>query len=393
MVEKKALIIVGLGFGDEGKGLATDYLCLHNPDSIVVKYNGGHQSAHHVITKEGKNHIFSQFGAGSFRNIPTYRSKYCTFEPMSFINELKTLGSSPTLYIDEECPVTTYFDILFNQLKDISNTEVRIGSTGTGYRTTIERQKHLAEKLTFKNLFIYSDFENKLERIQEYYRTRTNLETCFIFDSFNHEAELEKYYIAVEEIKKLILNNNIVMVKEEDIFLSDVWKTYIFEGSQGILLDQNYGTKPHITLSNTTSQNAQDMIKRYNEVDFSKTIYYVTRAYQTRHGHGPFREKSHNFILINNCNESNQINEFQGVFKTNFLDIDQLNYALECDNIYSNGVDKNLLITCLDHFTSEIIKVFEHNNEVDMHYTKIPTRLNCKFKNVIYSFNGCAEFL
>ncbi|MDD4720983.1 MAG: adenylosuccinate synthetase [Bacteroides sp.] len=393
MVIKKAFIIVGLGFGDEGKGLVTDYLCLHNQDSIVIKYNGGHQSAHRVITQEGKSHIFHQIGSGTFRNIPTYRSKYCTFEPNSFIEELKTLDLNPNLYIDEDCAVATYFDVLFNQLIEKDKGIESIGSTGSGYRTTIERQKDLNEKLLIKDLFINCNFEKKFKRIEEYYRTRTNLETSFVFDTFDHKSELNKFHSNIEEINKLIINKSILLVSEDEVFLSNKWKNYIFEGSQGILLDQEYGTKPHVTLSNTTSKNAHEIIDKYTDVIFSKNIYYVTRAYQTRHGNGPFRKKSLNFALINNEDESNLTNEFQGELRSNFLDIDQLNYALDCDNNFSNGAEKNLIITCLDHFPTEIITVFEHNKEINIHYKEIPSKLNYKFNNIHYSFSGCADFL
>lgn len=393
MVIKKAFIVVGLGYGDEGKGLATDFLCLHNPESIVVKYNGGHQSGHCVITKDGKKHVFSHFGSGSFRNIPTYRSKYCTFEPQSFLAELQTLGFKPTIYVDEQSLLTSYYDVFFNQAIEISRSKDRIGSTGAGYRTTMERQEQLKVKLLFKDIFTSRVLDEKLDRIKEYYRTRTNLETSFVFDSFPHELEIEKYHQAVEEIRNLIFDGIIIPIKEKEIFLSDKWKTFIFEGSQGILLDQNFGTKPHITLSNTTSKNAHDILNKYNEIKFSRSIYYVTRAYQTRHGIGPFRERSSNFILYNNENESNQTNEFQGEFRSNFLDIDQLNYALKCDEIYSKGIEKNLLITCLDHFHTDMIKVFKNNKEIELDYKNIHKKLSCNFNTVKYSFSGCAELI
>lgn len=393
MVIKEAFIVVGLGYGDEGKGLATDFLSLQNPESIVVKYNGGHQSGHCVITKDGKRHVFSHFGSGSFRNIPTYRSKFCTFEPQSFLVELQTLGFNPTIYIDEESLLTSYYDIFFNQAIEISRGKDRLGSTGAGYRTTMERQEQLEVKLLFKDIFTSKIFDEKLDIIKEYYRTRTNLETSFVFDSFPHELEIEKYHHAVKEIRNLILEGIIIPIKEKEIFLSDKWNTFIFEGSQGILLDQNFGTKPHITLSNTTSKNAHEILNKYKGINFSKRIYYVTRAYQTRHGIGPFREKSPNFVLYNNENESNQTNEFQGEFKTNFLDIDQLNYALECDDIYSKGIEKNLLITCLDHFRTDVIKVFKNNKELELNYKELYKELSCNFNTVKYSFSGCAELL
>ena len=57
--------IIGANYGDEGKGLATDYLT--GPDSLVVRFNGGAQAGHTVCTPSGQRHVFSHIGAGSFR--------------------------------------------------------------------------------------------------------------------------------------------------------------------------------------------------------------------------------------------------------------------------------------------------------------------------------------
>ena len=56
---KKVFIVVGLGYGDEGKGIATDFLSYKNSNSIVVRFNGGHQAGHCVVNKIGEKHIFS----------------------------------------------------------------------------------------------------------------------------------------------------------------------------------------------------------------------------------------------------------------------------------------------------------------------------------------------
>src|SRR5262245_8541204 len=105
---KKAFIIVGLGFGDEGKGLATDYFCSRHKNALVIRFNGGQQAGHTVFFKSGRKHIFSNFGAGSLRGVPTYWSKYCTFSPGFFLDELKLLKISPKFFIDKCCPVTTH---------------------------------------------------------------------------------------------------------------------------------------------------------------------------------------------------------------------------------------------------------------------------------------------
>lgn len=393
MVTKNAHIVVGLGFGDEGKGLATDYLCLQYPKSIVIRYNGGHQAGHCVTTSDGKKHVFSHLGSGTFRKIPTFWSRFCTFEPCSLVEEIKQLDYTSTIYIDYECPVTTHYDIFFNRAKEISLGDKRIGSCGLGYRTTIERQINLFHKLSFNDILTPSKLNDKLNTIEEYYRTKTNLETKFIFDSYQHFEDNNKYLTAVDDIRKMISQKIIIPINEKEIFHSDKWDTYIFEGAQGILLDQNFGTKPHITKSNTTSKNALEMISRYKNINFKKSIIYVTRAYQTRHGAGPFRAKNPNFVLKNNESETNLVNEFQGEFRTNFLDVNQVDYALKCDNIFSKGIEKNLLITCLDHFSSDEIIVYKNDKVTKMNYRKIPENLSTVFKNVYYSYSNCAEFL
>lgn len=394
MVNKKALIVVGLGFGDEGKGLATDFLCLQHKNSIVIRHNGGHQAGHCVTTKEGQKHVFSHLGSGSFRNIPTFWSKYCTFEPCSLLEEIKQINRyNPIIYVDYQCPVTTPYDIFFNRALEVTLDDARIGSCGLGYRTTIERQTNLSVHLLFSDIVSSTNINEKLLLIEEYYRTKTNLETKFVFDTFSHIDEIKKYLVAIEKIRELISQGIIIPVSEKDILYSKEWSTYIFEGAQGILLDQEFGTKPHITKSNTTSRNAIEMISNYKDVVFKKSIFYVTRAYQTRHGAGPFRTKNSRFVLKNNEKETNVKNEFQGEFKTNFLDIDQLNYAIECDNTFSSGIEKNLIITCLDHVDCNKIIVYKNNNETCIDYREISNNLSYNFKNIYYSFSSCAEGL
>ena len=62
----RVIAVVGAGYGDEGKGAITDYFAHHNPNSIICRYNGGAQAAHTVTTPDGKRHVFSHLGAGSF---------------------------------------------------------------------------------------------------------------------------------------------------------------------------------------------------------------------------------------------------------------------------------------------------------------------------------------
>ena len=95
----KASIVVGLGFGDEGKGKVTDYLCSqYSNDSIVIRYCGGPQAAHNVVLENGQSHIHSNFGSGTLRGIVSYFSEHCCIYINTLVNEYYVLvekGAKP----------------------------------------------------------------------------------------------------------------------------------------------------------------------------------------------------------------------------------------------------------------------------------------------------------
>ncbi len=73
--------VIGANFGDEGKGLITDYLAQTGGD-VVVRFNGGAQAGHTVVTPEGRRHVFSHFGSGSFAELPTFFSQHTIVNPI-----------------------------------------------------------------------------------------------------------------------------------------------------------------------------------------------------------------------------------------------------------------------------------------------------------------------
>ena len=87
---KKAYAVIGANFGDEGKGLMTDYFCRTNDNPIDIRINGGAQAGHTVCTPEGERHIFSHIGAGYFAGADTYLSEFFIANPMLFVKEKNT---------------------------------------------------------------------------------------------------------------------------------------------------------------------------------------------------------------------------------------------------------------------------------------------------------------
>ena len=163
-VLNKPKIVLGLGFGDEGKGLMTDYLCSQSPfpeSTLVVRFSGGHQAGHTVCTKEGKRHVFSQLGSGSFQGASTFYSQYCTFSPIDFVNEYFKFirnGITPKFYVDGNAPMTTHYDVFYNRALEKINQH---GSCGVGFAATVER--HLSPiKIFARDIMFPKILEQKL---------------------------------------------------------------------------------------------------------------------------------------------------------------------------------------------------------------------------------------
>ncbi|RYE38837.1 MAG: hypothetical protein EOP48_26505 [Sphingobacteriales bacterium] len=388
-MSKTAHIIIGLGFGDEGKGLVSDYYCSRLEKPIVIRFNGGQQAGHTVFIKPGQKHMFSNLGVGACRGIPTYWSEYCSFSPGFFLDEVKALRQPVKFFLDRNCPVTTHYDILYNRLIEHFGGKKRHGSCGLGVGSTFQRHKELKIKFTAEDLLDANLSLYKLSLIRKYYRKKIQKETDFLFYAFNHNREDARFEKLLQAIGHLIVEGSVVLTNESRILRSDSsWKSYIFEGAQGILLDQKFGQQPYVTRSNTTSQNAIELIERnFQTADIKTTLVYVTRAYHTRHGNGPFKSANSNKLLKNTFYEFNEFNSYQGPFKVGYLDLDLLNYSVKCDRQFSKAYQKNLFVTCLDQVNPANIPVYIDGRKRFISFEMIQALVACDLECVHYSFS------
>lgn len=389
---KKASIVVGLGFGDEGKGLCTDYLCGTSVgNTLVVRFNGGQQAGHNVVLADGRSHVFSNFGSGTLRGLPTYWSRYCTFSPAYLIKELEELEVDPILFLDNLAPVTTHYDVLYNRAVEFTRGDNRHGSCGAGYGATVERQKNLSLQLFAKELFDERLLRLKLGRIKRYYQKKMALETMFDFSDFDHQLEDQRFFGYVERLRALCLERVVALMDENEVMNGAFkWDNYIFEGAQGILLDVELGFKPNVTKSNTTSKNAIEVIERnFAKGEIEVEIYYVSRCYHSRHGAGPFFENS--LELRNNEAETNSYNIHQGKFRVGFLNVNLVNYALHCDRAYSKDIQKNMLVTCLDQFATGTFPIIWNGNFSEVTPGQLIKLLDVQLNKCFLSYGNCSD--
>ena len=318
-------IVIGAGFGDEGKGHTVAQIIETSPlpISFVVRFNGGHQAGH-TVEHNGVRHVFSNFGAGSLHGLPTYWSKYCTIHPTGIRNEFEILekkGITPRLYIDPLCPVTTPYEITHNQ------ETTKHGTVGIGFGSTIQRE------------------EDHYSLVAQDIKAGTWLHKIAMMELHYYEylADIQSF---ADDLYWLLDNPNIKIERPH------LRNNNIFEGAQGLLLDQDIGFFPHVTRSKCTPRNAIQIIKDFG-IDPAADITYVTRAYSTRHGAGPFPAADFNSYLELRPDiiETNQTNQYQGEFRKSILDLDLMRYAIDRSNLECQGfkASRSLEITCLNH--------------------------------------------
>ena len=275
--------VIGLNYGDEGKGRVTDLLASNNQDVLNIRYNGGCQAGHTVIFKN-QRHVFSHFGSGTFRGLKTHFTKNTVVNPIIFLREykqLQSLGINPYFSVSFLSEITTPFDMITNQNEcKKQNTK---NSCGMGILATLKR------KTSFKILdLLGSDFniEAKIDNIISEYNL-SDMELIrkqFLLD-------LYKFYCKIH-----IINDYHAMVSSS-----------IFEGAQGLELDAHSDNFPYVTPSRPGVEGIiqSEIFNRKEKLE----VHFVTRSYVTRHGDGPFPEEDKE---LSYPDETNFENDYQG---------------------------------------------------------------------------------
>mgnify|MGYP001811918586 CR=1 FL=1 len=132
----KAIVTVGLGFGDEGKGATVDFLTRELNAELVIRYSGGAQAGHNVQLTDGRRHTFSQFGSGTFAGAKTYLGPRMVICPSTLVPEaehLQRLGvrqPKSLLTAHPDCLLATDAHRFMNRLRELDRGADRHGSCG-----------------------------------------------------------------------------------------------------------------------------------------------------------------------------------------------------------------------------------------------------------------------
>ncbi len=354
MKTHRAVIVAGLGFGDEGKGTVVDALARRRRSSTVVRYNGGAQAGHNVVTADGRWHCFAQFGAGSLvRTSNTFLSRHMLLDLKALEAEAEALAlkgvRSPLsrLTVDPDCLVVTPYQKFVGQMREMARGAKANGSCGMGVgETVVDGEEGLSVRV--RDL-LSSAAVAKLRRLMDVKLAQMGAlaldvdpaETKRMLGWLGDKASAEQ----MASQYRAILRDSGLRVDDGHALRRSLTErdAVIFEGAQGALLDRRRGFVPHVTKSDTTAANAVRLIREV----FVHPPYKlgILRAYGHRHGNGPFPTEDES-LRERFDDANNRHNRWQGVFRVGWLDLPALRYAIAMNG----GVD-GLAVTGLDRLS------------------------------------------
>ena len=382
-----AMAVIGAGFGDEGKGLMTDFFASTlGQEYVVVRFNGGAQAAHTVHTPDGQRHVFSHFGSGSFVGCSTHLSKFFLVNPVIFQSEFDELTPTIKISADPKCLVTTPYDMIINQALERKRSGNRHGSCGVGINETMVRSRVFP--LTMGMLHDPDTLTKFLKNLRNYWVNKRledlDINPCEL--SKDQEFVLRSdITIArfLSEVEFLIENCEIV---EDNCALKD--KSIIFEGAQGLLLDQDHNYFPHVTHSHTGLTNIASLCEESKIDDLN--VCYVTRCYVTRHGAGPLSYETDTKPYKGIIDLTNVPNEWQGSLRFGYLDVDLLSQTIHDDFKKFSSPHKTLTlaVTCIDQLPNEQVVYICDGTEIESSYHDLITVLKKKITSQILTVHG-----
>lgn len=276
MVSRKADLIVGIQWGDEGKGKIVDLMA--QEFDAVARYQGGH-NAGHTIWVDGVKYALHLIPSGILNpkalNIIGNGVVVC---PEALIKEMKQFEKlEGRLFVSESAHMILNYHIAIDQAKEKMRGDKAIGTTGRGigpsYADKISRSGHRMGEL--------KDIEKLTEDIMEHFEQNAAVfKAMDISLPSKHELEAE----LIEYAKALLpfICNTTKMIWD----LMKENKKVLLEGAQGTLLDIDHGTYPFVTSSSTISAGACTGLG-ISPKDIGN-ITGIVKAYCTRVGNGPF---------------------------------------------------------------------------------------------------------
>ena len=281
--------VIGSQWGDEGKGKIVDWLS--NRSDVVVRFQGGHNAGHTLVI-DGVTYKLSLLPSGIVRGGKlSIIGNGVVIDPWALAKEIKyitDLGikvSPDSLMIAENATLILPLHQRLDSLREGASGDNKIGTTkrgiGPAYEDKVGRRSIRVTDLANKKTLV-----SKVNKLVDHHN---------IILRGMGEKELK----SEEVLKELILVSGGILPYKARIssVLSEARKAgkrILFEGAQGVMLDNDHGTYPYVTSSNTISPTALSGVgQNLKALNF---VLGITKAYTTRVGEGPFPTEQENEI-------------------------------------------------------------------------------------------------
>lgn len=277
-------ILLGLQWGDEGKGKVVDFLAPKY--DVVARFQGG-PNAGHTLEFDGHKHVLHQIPSGIFHEgILNVIGNGVVLDPITFKREIENLKPFDLdlkrhLVISNKAQMIIPTHRMLDKAYEIAKGDKKIGSTLRGIGPTYQ------DKAARKGLRIGDinepDFESRYQQLRDFHLQ--------ILERYDFQADLEEeekqFFEAVEMVREFDILSTEYLINQAIVDGQSV----LAEGAQGSLLDIDFGSYPYVTSSNTIAAGACTGLGiapgRIGEV------YGIFKAYCTRVGSGPFPTELH----------------------------------------------------------------------------------------------------
>ncbi len=285
-----SVVVVGIQWGDEGKGKVVDYLT--EDANLVVRFQGGNNAGHTIII-DGKKTALRIIPSGILRpNTRCLLASGVVLDLSVLIEEIKSLSENGIVVTPErlgiagEAPLILPYHIGIDQVRESlrESKGSKIGTTGKGIGPTYEDAVS-RNGIRVSDLCQPDKLKEKLDSIVPY----KNKYLKEVLGSREEYSSQEIYNTLIEQSKTILpyltnVSSELIRARAEGSFI-------MFEGAQGSLLDIHHGTYPYVTSSSTVAGFACVSAGiGPKHIDF---VLGICKAYATRVGEGPFPTEDH----------------------------------------------------------------------------------------------------
>ena len=338
----KVDVILGLQWGDEGKGKIVDYLA--EQYDIIARFQGG-PNAGHTLVIDGKKYVLHTIPSGIFReNKINFIGNGVVIDPTTLVKEIEGLEKidipvADRLVVSKRANLILPTHKILDAASESSKGTSKIGSTLKGIGPTY-MDKTGRNGLRFGDI-LEDDFIVKYELLKA---KHLQLLQIYNFDYDLQELE-EAWFDAIDKLKKLQQVESVYFINEA----IKSGKRILAEGAQGSMLDIDFGTYPFVTSSNTIS--AAVCTGLGISPKYIGEVIGITKAYCTRVGGGPFPTELENEQGEKLRKEGAEFGATTGrPRRCGWIDLPALNYACLINGVTQIIITKADILNSFEEF-------------------------------------------